>query len=184
MTTSDIDRTAQSDEKRYTAHLFSPNDRYGFGDPTLVGSGPRLRVPHTTNEWPPDILFDIVYAGAVLCHFSTPTLKDVLSKSWKDFFYPGGVMTTAQADDKEITNERAVAKERKEKQAQERRARYEAHRGPDVFDMLMIMPYAMVPRDQLEDVYSEARKKAEAMEHKRVEEKVNTWAKQVASECP
>ena len=183
MTTSDIDRTAQSDEKRYTAHLFSPNDRYGFGDPTLVGSGPRLRVPNTTNEWPPDILFDIVYAGAVLGHFSTPTLEDELSKGWKDTFYPG-VMSTTQADYKEITDERAAARERKEKQAQERRARHEAHRGPDVFDMLMIMPYVMVPRDQLEAVYSEARKKAEATEHRRVEEKVNTWAKQVASECP
>ena len=181
MTTSDIDPAAQLDERRYTAHLFSLNDRYGFGDPSLVGSGPQLRVPNKTNEWPPDILFDIVYASAVLCQFSTPTLKDVLSKSWDDSF-PGGVMAAAQY--KEITDERAAARERKEKQAQERRARHEAHRGPDVFDMLMILPYVKVPRDQLEAVYSEARKKAEAMEHRRVEEKVNTWAKQVASECP
>ena len=179
MTTSDIDPAAQSEERRYTAHLFSPNDRYGFGDPALVGSGPQLRVPNTTNEWPPDILFDIVYASAVLYHFSTPTLKDVLSKSWND---SGGVITAAQY--KEVTDERAAARERNDKQAQERRARHEAHRGPDVFDMLMILPYVKVPRDQLEAVYSEARKKGEAMEHRRVEEKVNTWAKQVASECP
>ena len=184
MTTSDIDLAAQSEERRYTAHLFSPDEQYLLGDVTRVRSGSQLRVPNTTDKWPPDILFDIVYAGVVLCHFSTPTLKDVLSKSWKDSFYPGGVMTAAQADYKEITDERAAARERKEKQAQERRARHEAHRGPDVFDMLMILPYVKVPRDQLEAVYSEARKKAEAVEHRRVEEKVNTWAKQVASECP
>ena len=184
MTTSDIDSAAQSEERRYTAHLFSPGKQYLLGDVTQTRPGSQLRVPNTTDKWPPDILFDIVYAGAVLAHFSTPTLKDVVSKSWKDSFYPQGVMTAAQADYKEITDERAAAKERKEKQAQERRARHEAHRGPDVFDMLMIMPYVMVPRDQLEAVYSEARKKAEATEHKRVEEKVNTWAKQVASECP
>ena len=177
MTTSDIDITAPPDEERYTAHLFLPEDPRSLGAPDRVRSGSSLRVPDTTDNWPPDILFDVVYAGAVLEHFSTPTLVDELTGSWKDTFYPGGVTTATQADYKAITDERAAAGERKEKQAQERH-------GPDVLDMLMILPYVKVPRNQLEAVHSEARKKTEAMERKRVQEKVDTWAKQVASDCP
>jgi len=184
MTTSDIDPTAPSDEERYTVHLFSPDDKRSLGEPTEVRSGSSLRVPDTTNNWPPDILFDTVYASAVIEHFSTRTLVDELNESWKDALYPGGVVTAAQADYKAITDERAATGERKEKRAQERDARREARNRPDVFDMLMIMPYIKVPRDQLEAVYSEARKKKEAKEQGRVQEKVDTWAKQVASDCP
>jgi len=186
MTTSDIDLTAPEDKERYTVHLFLPEDPRSLGAPDRVRSGSSLRVPDTTDNWPPDILFDVVYAGAVLKHFSTPTLLDELTGSWKDTFYPGGVMTATQADYKAITDEHAAAGERKEKQAQERHARHEARHGPDVLDMLMILPYVKVPRHQLEAVYSEARKKTEAMERRRVQEKVDTWAKQleVASDCP
>jgi len=185
MTTSDIDPTAPSDERRYTAHLFSPapDDEHMLGT-GRVHSGAPLRVPNTTNEWPDDILFDIVYAGAVLKHFSTPTLVDELTGSWKDTFYPEGVKTATQADYRAITDERAAPGERKEKQAQERHARHEARHGPDFLDMLMILPYVKVPRHQLEAVYSEARKKAEEKEQRRVQEEVDNWAKQVASDCP
>jgi len=182
MTTTDIDPAAPSEERRYVAHLFTPDVPYNLGNPNLLSGSP-LRVPNTTDLWPPDILFDIVYAGAILKHFSTDSLKDELSKGWKDTFYPGGVMTARQADYKAITDDRAAAKERSEKQAQERNVRHEAHRGPDLLDMLMILPYVKVPRSQLEAVYSEAREKREAMEQKRVQEKVDTWAKQVASDC-
>jgi hypothetical protein len=167
MTTTDIDPTAPSEERRYTAHIFKPGVPHYLGDPR-VSSGSPLRVPDTTDRWPPDILFDIVYAGAILHHFSTRALKDELSESWKDTFYPPWVMTASHADRKAIIDKRAAA--------------HEARRSPDVFDMLMILPYVKVPRSQLEAVHSEARKKKEEMEHERVKEKVDAWAKQVASE--
>jgi hypothetical protein len=138
MSTTDINPAAPSEEQRYTAHLFSPDVPHNLGDPR-VSSGSPLRVPDTTDQWPPDILFDIVYAGAILHHFSTRALKDELSKSWKDAFYPGGVTTASQADHKAIIDQRAVAKARTESQAQERQVRYETRRGPDLFAMFMIL---------------------------------------------
>lgn len=184
MTTTDVDHAAQPEEGRYTAHIFTPGMQYALGDLTRVRFGSPLRLPNMTNEWPPDILFDIVYAGAILHHFSTRTLKDELTKSWKDILNSEGVTTAAQADHKAVTDKRTAGKGRKDKQAQERNTRHIARHSPDFFDMLMVLPYVKVPQNQLEAVYSEARKKAETMEQERVQEKVDAWAKRVASDCP
>ena len=59
-----------------------------------------------TPQWPPAILFDAVYAGALLHHFGTQELKDTLATTWRDVFNPHGTMT---ADERE---------ERKQLQAQ------------------------------------------------------------------
>ena len=59
---------------------------------------------------------------------------------------------------------------------------YEACHGPDNLDMLMILPYIMVPRNEVGMVFREAEEKAEVAEQRRVEEKVDTWMKQVTSE--
>ncbi len=66
-------------------------------------------------------------------------------------------------------------------QAQERKECYEARHGPDNLDMLMILPYIMVPRNEVKKVYREAEEKAEAAERSRVQEKVDTWMKQVTT---
>jgi len=140
MTTTDIDPAAPCEERSYTAHLFSPDVLHNLGDPNRVRSGSPLRVPNTTDvtdQWPPDILFDIVYAGAILHHFPAHALKGELSESWKDIFYPTGVMTATQVDHKAITDERAAAKERTEKQ--ERNARYEARCGPDLLVSVQVV---------------------------------------------
>lgn len=54
----------------------------------------------------------------------------------------------------------------------------------DLLEKLMDLPYVKVPRCQLEAVYSDARTKREEMEQRHVREKVDTWAKQIASYCP
>ncbi len=59
--------------------------------------------------------------------------------------------------------------------------RYEARHGPDNLDMLMILPYIMVPRNEVKKVYREAEEKAEAVERSHVQEKVDTWMKQVTT---
>jgi hypothetical protein len=88
-------------------------------------------------------------------------------------------MTTAHADYKLITNERAVAAEKARNQTQDRKG-YEAQGGPDTLDMLMTLPYIMVPRNKLPDMLKGAKAKAEATEQRRVQEKVDTWMKQIA----
>lgn len=52
--------------------------------------------------------------------------------------------------------------------------------GPDVFDILDILPYIMIPTKELKATFEEAAKKAEATEQRRVEEKVNSWLKESA----
>jgi hypothetical protein len=50
---------------------------------------------------------------------------------------------------------------------------------PDVFDMLLILPYAMVPPKELQTVLRKAKEKAEAAEQRREQEKVDAWIRQV-----
>ncbi len=134
MATSDIDRSLPPTEKRCTADLFRPDRLYSFGKGTLPSGSP-LRKPDTpASEWPPPILLDAVYAGAVLHNFGTQTLKDEIAATWKDTFDSGGdSMPSADAD----LQERSAAEKLNEAQ---KRAR---ERGPDYMDMLMAMPYIM-----------------------------------------
>jgi len=176
MNTSDIDATAPPAEKRCTAHFF----RSGLPEEKLLPPGGEthpfshpLRISDSP-KWPPAILFDAVYAGAVLHHFGTQTLKDEVATTWKDTFHSGGVMTATDADYKAITDKRAAAAER-------RTARYEARDGPDTFDMLLTLPYILVPRNELEAMLREKKEKAEATEQRRVQEKVDTWMKQITA---
>jgi hypothetical protein len=179
MNTADIDPTAPPAEGRCTTHLFKLGNPFLLGRETL-SSGSPLRISDTP-EWPPPILFDAVYAGAVLHHFGTQLLKDEVVATWKDTFYPGGVMTMAHADCKVITDERAATAERTQNQAQDRKARYEARGGPDTFDMLMTLPYIMVPRNKLQAMLREAKAKAEATDQRHVQEKVDAWMKQITT---
>ena len=57
----------------------------------------------------------------------------------------------------------------------------EASRGPDTLDMLMALPYIMVPRETLQGMLKENEEKAKAIEQRRVDVKVNLWMEQVDS---
>jgi hypothetical protein len=172
MNTTDIDPVALSTEKRCTSHLFLRGK--SIPEKELSSSSP-LRIPDTP-EYPPTIRFDAVYASAVLQHFGTQQLKDEVIATWKDSFYPGGIVTAADTEQAEIDDERAVAKEKKQKQDQDS---HEARDLPDTFDTLMTLPYIMVPKNELQATLREAREKAEAAEQKRVREKVDAWLRQV-----
>ena len=91
-------------------------------------------------------------------------------------------MDQAHAGHGAITDARALAAEKSQNQAQERRARHQARGAvPDTFDMLMTLPYSMVPRNELQAVLREAKEKGEAAEQKRVQEKVDAWMRQVTA---
>src|SRR5258707_3580135 len=127
MNTTVIEPAAQPEDQRYTTHLFSDMRGY-LGDPQPPLGSP-LQISDTV-QWPPAILFDAVYADAVIRNFGTQTLKDEVTKTWKNIFYPGGIIIVEQADCQ------FTVEERHQNHAQERRARYEARRGPDGLDML------------------------------------------------
>ena len=180
MNTADIDPISPPTERRYTTHLFRLDRPVFLGGVGAPPSGSPLRFSDTP-EWPTPILFDAVYAGAILHHFGTHMLKDEVVATWQETFYPGGVMTMAPADYKVITDERAATVERTQNQTQDRKARHEARGSPDTFDMLMTLPYIMVPRNKLQAMLREAMAKAEATEQRRVQEKVDTWMKQIVT---
>lgn len=83
-------------EKCWTAHMFRPDAQALLGDSNMP-LNPSLR-PSGTNDWPPDIIFDTVYGGAVLSYFGTELLKEAANTTWKNTFYPGGVVSASQAD--------------------------------------------------------------------------------------
>jgi hypothetical protein len=177
MDTSDIDPTAPPADTRCTAHLFEPDERSYLGDQSLPLGSP-LRISDDPMLWPPAILFDAVYAGAGLHHFGTQTLKDEVTGTWENIFYPSGVMTVALADYQAMTSAERAQK------AQDRRALYEARSRPDAFDMLMTLPYIMVPENELQAMLREAEEKAKAEERRRVHEKVDTWMTQITPDVP
>ncbi len=125
MDTTDIDTNAPPEQRRCTAHLFEP---FPGG---IVTSGSILQVSHT-RQFSPAMLFDIVYAGAVLHHFGTLKLRDRLNKDWKDIFYPGGVTTARDAEHRATNDTRAANEEKIQNQAQERQERFQAHHGLDI----------------------------------------------------
>jgi hypothetical protein len=161
MDTSDVDPTAPSGEKRCIAHLFKPcklNFLGGMGAPPF---GIPLRTSDTP-AWLPTILFDTVYASTVLHHFGTQTLKDVVTATWMDTFYRrrhgSGTSTSPRRGEAQ-------------KHAHARQTRYEACTLPDTFDMLLALPYILVPRNELQATLREAKEKA-AAEQRRVTRKL------------
>jgi len=63
-------------------------------------------------------------------------------------------------------------------QAQEHRKLYEAHHEPDTLDMLLALPYVLVPPAKLRAV----EEKAVAEEQRRLRDKVDAWNRKVAAE--
>ena len=170
MTTADVELTSPPTEKKCIAHAFEPG-RHFLPGTTSTPLGSPVRISDTP-QWPPAILFDAVYAGSLLHHFGTQELKDTLATTWEDVFNPRGTMTS---DERE---------ERKQLQAQNRMTRREAaeaNSGPDALDMLMALPYIMVPREKRLSILRELEEEAKVIEQRRVDEKVNLWMEQVNS---
>ena len=146
-------------------------------------SNTQLNIPDPVNpQFPPDILFNTVYASMILCHFGTETMRDGVTAKWKHLFYPdsNGPMTKANTDHMTGLDECATPMTRRREEAQE----CDAHHGHcsgahhNTFDLLAI-PYLLVPPEQLQTMVKAAEEKAEAAEQKRVQDKVEEWARQI-----
>ncbi|KAI0298172.1 hypothetical protein B0F90DRAFT_1735556, partial [Multifurca ochricompacta] len=137
MTTEDVNPDESPETPRCTTHVFHSDYKHTLCNYRL-NTGSALRIADS-DDWPPAILFDAVYASAVLHHFGTDDFKDALSKFTKDTFYPKG--------ETEIKDERASEVERRQKWVEERDARQEAQRGrrgetrEELLDMLLFVPF-------------------------------------------
>ncbi|KAH9058349.1 hypothetical protein EDB87DRAFT_1578073 [Lactarius vividus] len=148
------------EEKRYTAHII----RTGTGRfPPDCVPGSSFQIAESPQS-PLDIIFDAIYAGFVVLHFGTETMKDSTGK-WKDTFYPKGATTQREATYRAIIDERAATTETSQEQAldrnehSDRRIRRQAH---DLVDMLMVSP------DEHQEMMRQTREEAEAAEQRRV----------------
>jgi hypothetical protein len=174
MSTDDVDDMAGPDQRRYTAHIIQFNEDEKF--PTYLVHGSRLHIPDPIGPWfPPDILFDAIYASFVLCHFGTDGMGDGIATKWKHHFYPDGTMPTSNnIGHAKVTDERCAAMLERQVEAGER-AR------SALVDILAI-PYILVPPDELEAMWRAAREEeaeAEAAERERVRDRVEEWTRQV-----
>ncbi|KAF8912190.1 hypothetical protein CPB84DRAFT_1902336 [Gymnopilus junonius] len=170
LTTTDIDPNALSTEKRCTSHFF----RHLVAPTIQSFSNSRIHSSYAPN-YPPAILFDAVYASAVMHHFGTQSLKDGITETWKDTFDPGGVTSVEEAEYKAILDkERNLWRKHRSKPRT-----YWLRPTPDTFDMLMTLPYVLVPRDQMQAVFREAEERTKAMEKRNAQEKVGAWLRHV-----
>jgi len=182
MKSNDVDPGAPPDEKLCTSHIFKPIHNRVQRETMNPNSQIQLLDAHKD---PPTIIFDAVYAGAVVHHFGTQALNDVVSNGWKPVFYPDGVTSAAEADQRTIRDARAAADRKREDDAVARTHRREDRRiyaspsGPDIFDMLMFLPYALLPKDDVQAMVRRAKEKAEAAERERLQEIVGPWARDV-----
>ncbi|TFY66813.1 hypothetical protein EVG20_g4279 [Dentipellis fragilis] len=98
---------------RYTAHLFNVNYLGSEVSGLLLGgpSGSAIRVPARDEDmasWPPDVLFDAVYASAVSRHFGGP-MKDLREclEPFQRLYYPvEGPMSKEEAERKQSAEKR------------------------------------------------------------------------------
>ncbi|PPQ69501.1 LOW QUALITY PROTEIN: hypothetical protein CVT26_002847 [Gymnopilus dilepis] len=180
MSTADVDPSLPAGEERFTAHLFKPqieNLVLGTASPPF---GISLRVAGR-DDWPPAILFDAVYATAVLKHFGTQEFREKVFLTWKSTFYPDVGVGHIKTSRKSQTNRYTKLMRWKSKK-REREAHFEARNAqPDAFDMLMAVPYILVQPNQLQSTLREARERAESKERRRVQEKVEDWMRQADS---
>ncbi|TFY63086.1 hypothetical protein EVG20_g6467 [Dentipellis fragilis] len=173
MDTSDVDVQpgTHGHGQRYTAHFFDL--------PFVAASnlpGRAIRTPDEMSEWPPTMLFDAVYASAVLHHFGVVPPRTL--DPWNDIFYSGERTTTEQVDEQRRREQEAKEDEQTEQSRLERNERYMQRRtggsAVDGIDPLML-PYMLIPRDRMAK-YAEERQEALAEEEREVlEAKVSSW---------
>ncbi|KAH8979302.1 hypothetical protein EDB92DRAFT_1905120, partial [Lactarius akahatsu] len=131
MPNQSIDPTAPPTQKQCISHLFEP------APPGTITSGSTFQISDI-HRFPPAIIFDAVYAGAVLHHFGTQTLKDMVTANWEDTY--SRAMTAT--DPRENLRSRMQAQKLDE-------VHDESHCEPDILDMLAFVPYCMVPPDEV-----------------------------------
>ena len=172
MDTTDVDSNADRAQERITSHVFIP-------DQAFVPSGSAVRVPSNMSIWPPTVLFDAVYASAVLHHFGFAPMH--IYEKWRDVFYPGGPTKAAQADDKrrqyqantEVQNE---ARQLRRDRGGEMRG---IHNAIDPHDMVMMIPFLAMEPERVRAYLEGCKEMAAAGERKGLEERVNSWRESV-----
>ena len=177
MDSNDVVPDASPSEPMYITHLFQPLHYPAFDSI----SGSRLTVSDAA-QWPPQVLFDVVYASAVLHEFSAPHVRTRIAEIWDELYYPrGGFDATAAKKRMEGRRERVRRDVVRHRVSGSQLQLQVGRGGPDYLDFAVLVPYlAMSPAElvrYLDDVDAEAEQDA----HRRVAERVKRWREDVVS---
>ncbi|KAL6297957.1 hypothetical protein BKA93DRAFT_813180 [Sparassis latifolia] len=189
MSTNDVDPTLQPDEQRWTIHsfeaVFDPDFRHNRMYNLLVPHGQALRLPVDRTSWPPGILFDAVYAAAVMKYFSHEDFSAYLSQHWQGHFYLGSIGNThADGDIVQIEREREQNAMKKAQQKRERAERREkgcteggGKEQMDIYDMLLLLPQIVrrPPTAEQRERHLAEQRESELAKRKELEHKVTSW---------
>ena len=170
MDTSDVDPNADKAQERYTSHLFNKAAERPAGP-----SGSVVRVPPNKSIWPPALLFEAVYASAVVHNFGF-VATDLVEK-WGDAF-PGGPTKTIPTNDKDRHDQTYADEETTNSQKPARQRRYKRHGihgGLDYLDITVIHRCMAMEPEYVRAYLEECNEMAAARERKMVDEKVNSW---------
>jgi hypothetical protein len=175
MDTTDVDLNADRAQERFTNHLFDQSLEYAG----VVGrSGSAIQVPSDMSMWPPAVLFDAIYASAVVHHFGL-AMTDIL-KRWEDMFYPGGAMKAAHTDDKHRGDHADADKTLRQQQPYKRRnGRRSVHGAIHPHDVVMMYRFKAMEPEKVRAYLNGCEEMAAEAEHKGLEEKVNSWREAV-----
>ncbi len=168
METSDKGRS----DLQCVAHAFI-DDQYSLGD-SRVRSGTSVRICDDLTQWPPQILFDLVYASAVLVHFGTPQLREQFSlNGFKDQLYPQRVAPTRAEYLASI--EKRAQDELQTKMNRDERVTKRENRDLDAYDMITFLPYINLGAEKMLTMFKETEDRADAAERAASTKKVEQW---------
>ncbi|KAF9485262.1 hypothetical protein BDN70DRAFT_890408 [Pholiota conissans] len=127
MNSADIDPTVAPTQKRWTYHFFGDSSNAPYIGNCPSGSEVRMNSNCDPSMYPPAILLDAVYAGAILRHFGTEELEDRTAAFSKDIFYPEGrghltEIGQRHKEQRRVEVERSILLRDAQKRAEERRA--------------------------------------------------------------
>lgn len=182
MKSEDVVLPAEGEEVsgiRYSAHYFRLSSSTQRSFPT----GSQVRVPSNMADWPPDILFDYVYASAVIKHFGI--IEEGRLLKWRDTYYPEGALTS-QGVSERVRKENITQGERdRQRQIRERQERGKTRSDKNLprVDLLELFWEASYgPKANFEFCLQQAeeRERAEAeREREESRSKVVSWIEQV-----
>lgn len=169
MDSADVDPelAASGDKERYTAQIFDtvePNAHIDLGWNGPPHGSP-IHFPNTQSpDWPPAILFDAVYAGAVLHTFGTKKIKRDIGKSWCREFYPSGARRAiGDPDEPRFPHLEDPT----------------PGPGADQFDMLIAAPFTFIPSEACDGYRRQAEEKIEREIRRGVGKTVKNWVDKV-----
>jgi len=131
--------------------------------------------------WPPAVLFDAVYASAVLHRFGFAAAD--ISEKWGDMFYPGGPTNAADRRRRDQRDQADADKENSSRKISARQQRYErrdGRRGIDPYDLIMMYRCQAMEPEKVRAYLRGSEEIVAARERKGLEEKVNSWRESLA----